>query len=155
MSTVLARPSDTGSVQDGFTPHPVQWTGAKVVWRRSHRAFSDLSLSSRNVPNRYTFPCPYCPERNFDQEGLVEHCKLSHSMDTRSVVGRTFFFLMIGKNCKLTEELQDSHSECLYAFHRFMNYHQCLTALLWCPHTPDLSVKASPCCPLGALCPLL
>uniref|UniRef100_A0A5F8APM1 Ring finger protein 114 n=1 Tax=Macaca mulatta TaxID=9544 RepID=A0A5F8APM1_MACMU len=39
-----------------------------------------------NVPNRYTFPCPYCPEKNFDQEGLVEHCKLFHSTDTKSVV---------------------------------------------------------------------
>ncbi|XP_036178390.1 E3 ubiquitin-protein ligase RNF114 isoform X3 [Myotis myotis] len=46
----------------------------------------DVSLQSRNVPNRYTFPCPYCPEKNFDQEGLVEHCKLSHSTDTKSVV---------------------------------------------------------------------
>ncbi|MBZ3878104.1 E3 ubiquitin-protein ligase RNF114 [Sciurus carolinensis] len=46
----------------------------------------DASLQPRNVPNRYTFPCPYCPEKNFDQEGLVEHCKLSHSTDTKSVV---------------------------------------------------------------------
>ncbi|XP_062954433.1 E3 ubiquitin-protein ligase RNF114 isoform X1 [Cynocephalus volans] len=45
----------------------------------------DASLQPRNVPNRYTFPCPYCPEKNFDQEGLVEHCKLSHSMDTKPV----------------------------------------------------------------------
>lgn len=46
----------------------------------------DVSLQPRNVPNRYTFPCPYCPEKNFDQEGLVEHCKLFHSTDTKSVV---------------------------------------------------------------------
>lgn len=46
----------------------------------------DASLQPRNVPNRYTFPCPYCPEKNFDQEGLVEHCKLCHSTDTKSVV---------------------------------------------------------------------
>ncbi|XP_063140301.1 E3 ubiquitin-protein ligase RNF114 isoform X2 [Rattus norvegicus] len=46
----------------------------------------DASLQQRNVPNRYTFPCPYCPEKNFDQEGLVEHCKLTHSTDTKSVV---------------------------------------------------------------------
>ncbi|KFO35880.1 RING finger protein 114 [Fukomys damarensis] len=46
----------------------------------------DASLQPRNIPNRYTFPCPYCPEKNFDQEGLVEHCKLSHSTDTKSVV---------------------------------------------------------------------
>ncbi|MBW02485.1 E3 ubiquitin-protein ligase-like protein, partial [Eschrichtius robustus] len=46
----------------------------------------DVSLQPRNVPNRYTFPCPYCPEKNFDQEGLVEHCKLFHSTDTKSVM---------------------------------------------------------------------
>ncbi|EDL06516.1 zinc finger protein 313, isoform CRA_a, partial [Mus musculus] len=46
----------------------------------------DASLQPRNIPNRYTFPCPYCPEKNFDQEGLVEHCKLTHSTDTKSVV---------------------------------------------------------------------
>uniref|UniRef100_A0A2K5EIE4 RING-type E3 ubiquitin transferase n=1 Tax=Aotus nancymaae TaxID=37293 RepID=A0A2K5EIE4_AOTNA len=47
---------------------------------------NDASLQPRNIPNRYTFPCPYCPEKNFDQEGLVEHCKLFHSVDTKSVV---------------------------------------------------------------------
>ncbi|KAM9063945.1 E3 ubiquitin-protein ligase RNF114-like isoform 1-T1 [Sarcophilus harrisii] len=41
---------------------------------------------SRNIPNRFTFPCPYCPEKNFDQEGLAEHCKMYHSTDTKSVV---------------------------------------------------------------------
>ncbi|KAF3815817.1 hypothetical protein GH733_016251 [Mirounga leonina] len=45
----------------------------------------DASLQPRNVPNRHTFLCPYCPE-NFDQEGLGEHCKLSHSTNTKSVV---------------------------------------------------------------------
>ncbi|KAJ7413361.1 Protein snail Sna [Willisornis vidua] len=42
--------------------------------------------STRNFPNRFTFPCPYCSERNFDQEGLVEHCKALHSMDAKQVV---------------------------------------------------------------------
>ncbi|OXB79228.1 UNVERIFIED_CONTAM: hypothetical protein H355_013149 [Colinus virginianus] len=37
-------------------------------------------------PNRFTFPCPYCSEKNFDQEGLVEHCKTLHSRDARQVV---------------------------------------------------------------------
>ena len=49
-------------------------------------ATKDASLQPRNVPNRYTSPCPYCPEKNFDQKGLVEHCKFSHSTDTKSVV---------------------------------------------------------------------
>ncbi|NXJ16094.1 RN114 ligase, partial [Odontophorus gujanensis] len=40
----------------------------------------------RNFPNRFTFPCPYCSEKNFDQEGLVEHCKTLHSKDARQVV---------------------------------------------------------------------
>uniref|UniRef100_A0A8C3LHK9 RING-type E3 ubiquitin transferase n=1 Tax=Chrysolophus pictus TaxID=9089 RepID=A0A8C3LHK9_CHRPC len=42
--------------------------------------------NARNFPNRFTFPCPYCSEKNFDQEGLVEHCKTLHSMDARQVV---------------------------------------------------------------------
>lgn len=50
------------------------------------KGLSALFLPPRNVPNRYTFPCPYCAEKNFDQEGLVEHCKLTHSTDTKSVV---------------------------------------------------------------------
>ncbi|XP_058266501.1 E3 ubiquitin-protein ligase RNF114 isoform X2 [Hemibagrus wyckioides] len=39
-----------------------------------------------SVPNRYTFICPYCSCPNFDQEGLVEHCKSLHSGDPRQVV---------------------------------------------------------------------
>ncbi|NXY88120.1 RN114 ligase, partial [Alcedo cyanopectus] len=42
--------------------------------------------NTRNFPNRFTFPCPYCSEKNFDQEGLVEHCKTLHSMDAKQVV---------------------------------------------------------------------
>lgn len=62
----------------------VQWLECGKVLRGFF--FFSCRSSSRNVPNRYTFPCPYCPEKNFDQEGLVEHCKLSHSTDTKSVV---------------------------------------------------------------------
>lgn len=62
------------------------WSCMEMHWQ----VFSLFLWSSRNVPNRYTFPCPYCPEKNFDQEGLVEHCKLSHSTDTKSVVRETF-----------------------------------------------------------------
>ncbi|XP_026880319.1 E3 ubiquitin-protein ligase RNF114 [Electrophorus electricus] len=40
----------------------------------------------RSVPNRHTFPCPYCSEQNFDQDGLVEHCNSQHAQDPRPVV---------------------------------------------------------------------
>lgn len=83
---------------------------AEVSWTCTHRGvflFPCLS-SSRNIPNRYTFPCPYCPEKNFDQEGLVEHCKLSHSTDTKSVVRVTFFFnTFYGKKSDLWKKLQE------------------------------------------------
>ncbi|XP_020635153.1 E3 ubiquitin-protein ligase RNF114 [Pogona vitticeps] len=46
----------------------------------------DPSQDARSVPNRFTFPCPYCSERNLDQEGLVEHCRKYHSMDAKRVV---------------------------------------------------------------------
>ncbi|XP_028926728.1 E3 ubiquitin-protein ligase RNF114 [Ornithorhynchus anatinus] len=49
-------------------------------------ASKDVSLQLRDVPNRFTFPCPYCSEKNLDQEGLVEHCKRDHSLDAKSVV---------------------------------------------------------------------
>ncbi|XP_051515855.1 E3 ubiquitin-protein ligase RNF114-like [Myxocyprinus asiaticus] len=39
-----------------------------------------------SVPNRYTFTCPFCNQRNFDQDGLVEHCTSKHAHDPRSVV---------------------------------------------------------------------
>ncbi|NXW20077.1 RN114 ligase, partial [Circaetus pectoralis] len=47
---------------------------------------SVLHVVYLNFPNRFTFPCPYCSEKNFDQEGLVEHCKTLHSMDAKQVV---------------------------------------------------------------------
>ena len=73
-------------------------TVVEMMWKGAHRGVSSFFLpsSSRSVPNRYTFPCPYCPEKNFDQEGLVEHCKLSHSTDTKSVVRETEFFCFVG-----------------------------------------------------------
>ncbi|XP_051947340.1 E3 ubiquitin-protein ligase RNF114-like [Xyrauchen texanus] len=39
-----------------------------------------------SVPNRFTFTCPYCNQRNFDQDGLVEHCTSKHSHDPHPVV---------------------------------------------------------------------
>uniref|UniRef100_A0A8C0UIN6 RING-type E3 ubiquitin transferase n=1 Tax=Cyanistes caeruleus TaxID=156563 RepID=A0A8C0UIN6_CYACU len=44
------------------------------------------AVTKESFPNRFTFPCPYCSEKNFDQEGLVEHCKALHSMDAKQVV---------------------------------------------------------------------
>jgi hypothetical protein len=63
-----------------------------VQFETVERSQGALFSLPRNIPNRYTFPCPYCPEKNFDQEGLVEHCKLTHSTDTKSVVRIGFFF---------------------------------------------------------------
>lgn len=52
--------------------------GVKVITK-------DVTLRPKNVPSRYIFPCP-CYLENFDRGGLVEHCQLIHSMDTKSVV---------------------------------------------------------------------
>ncbi|XP_064420576.1 E3 ubiquitin-protein ligase RNF114 [Latimeria chalumnae] len=49
-------------------------------------ASKDQPANARSIPNRYTFACPYCNEKNFDQEGLAEHCTKCHSMDGRQVV---------------------------------------------------------------------
>ncbi|KAK2151473.1 hypothetical protein LSH36_362g04047 [Paralvinella palmiformis] len=32
----------------------------------------------RDVPNRATFQCPYCQERNLSIEGLLKHCNSQH-----------------------------------------------------------------------------
>ncbi|XP_053309473.1 E3 ubiquitin-protein ligase RNF114 [Spea bombifrons] len=39
-----------------------------------------------DVPNRFTFTCPYCREQNLDQEGLVDHCRKQHFSDPTPVV---------------------------------------------------------------------
>ncbi|XP_075032564.1 E3 ubiquitin-protein ligase RNF114 [Mixophyes fleayi] len=44
------------------------------------------SKHTRDVPNRFTFVCPYCREQNLDQEGLVDHCKKYHFTDSTPVV---------------------------------------------------------------------
>ncbi|XP_043945876.1 E3 ubiquitin-protein ligase RNF114 [Protopterus annectens] len=49
-------------------------------------ATKEQRSDTRNVPNRFTFTCPYCSEKNLDQEALVEHCCKYHSMDARQVV---------------------------------------------------------------------
>ncbi|XP_018425646.1 PREDICTED: E3 ubiquitin-protein ligase RNF114 [Nanorana parkeri] len=46
----------------------------------------DQSPQAKDVPNRFTFICPYCQEQNLDQEGLVDHCKKFHFSDPTPVV---------------------------------------------------------------------
>ncbi|KAE8576290.1 hypothetical protein XENTR_v10004135 [Xenopus tropicalis] len=53
--------------------------GIKAV-KKSH------SQETGDVPNRFTFTCPYCQEQNLAQEGLVDHCKRFHMSDPTPVV---------------------------------------------------------------------
>lgn len=46
----------------------------------------DKSAHAKDVPNRFTFNCPYCQEQNLDQEGLVDHCRKYHYSDPTPVV---------------------------------------------------------------------
>ncbi|KAM8946422.1 E3 ubiquitin-protein ligase RNF114 [Pelodytes ibericus] len=46
----------------------------------------DQTPQTRDVPNRFTFICPYCREQNLDQEGLVDHCRRYHFSDPTPVV---------------------------------------------------------------------
>ncbi|XP_075427380.1 E3 ubiquitin-protein ligase RNF114-like [Ascaphus truei] len=41
---------------------------------------------ARDVPNRFTFTCPYCRVQNLDQDGLVDHCRKYHFTDPTPVV---------------------------------------------------------------------
>ncbi|XP_056403882.1 E3 ubiquitin-protein ligase RNF114 [Hyla sarda] len=53
--------------------------GIKSVKKEQSQVASD-------VPNRFTFVCPYCRQQNLDQEGLVEHCNKFHFSDPTPVV---------------------------------------------------------------------
>ncbi|KAM9296204.1 E3 ubiquitin-protein ligase RNF114 [Gastrophryne carolinensis] len=53
--------------------------GVKAVTR-------EQSSNTKDVPNRFTFICPYCQQQNLDQEGLVDHCRKLHFSDPASVV---------------------------------------------------------------------
>ncbi|CAH2303273.1 E3 ubiquitin- ligase RNF114 [Pelobates cultripes] len=51
--------------------------------------------NAKNVPNRFTFVCPYCKEHNLDQDGLVDHCRKYHFSDPTPVV-RVSDLLILG-----------------------------------------------------------
>lgn len=38
------------------------------------------------VPNRFTFKCPYCPLEHLDQDALVKHCNQTHYNERSQVV---------------------------------------------------------------------
>ncbi|XP_040187313.1 E3 ubiquitin-protein ligase RNF114 [Rana temporaria] len=46
----------------------------------------DKSAHAKDIPNRFTFVCPYCQKQNLDQEGLVDHCRNYHHNDLTPVV---------------------------------------------------------------------
>uniref|UniRef100_A0A8D0BCG8 E3 ubiquitin-protein ligase RNF114 n=1 Tax=Salvator merianae TaxID=96440 RepID=A0A8D0BCG8_SALMN len=80
----------------------------------------DPPQDNRSVPNRFTFPCPYCSERNLDQEGLVEHCRKHHSMDAKRVVCPICASMPWGdpnyRSANFMEHLQRRHQFCYDTF---------------------------------------
>uniref|UniRef100_A0A2D4NW73 RING-type E3 ubiquitin transferase n=2 Tax=Micrurus surinamensis TaxID=129470 RepID=A0A2D4NW73_MICSU len=79
--------------------------------------------NTRSVPNRFTFPCPYCGEKNLDQEGLVEHCKSYHSNDTKRVVCPICASMPWGdphyRSANFMEHLQRRHQ---FSYDTFVDY---------------------------------
>lgn len=49
-------------------------------------SFFSLGLGVHTRPNIYTFPCPYCPNKNLDREDLLRHVLGLHKDDTAKVV---------------------------------------------------------------------
>ncbi|XP_054837888.1 E3 ubiquitin-protein ligase RNF114 [Eublepharis macularius] len=83
----------------------------------------DPPQDTRSVPNRFTFPCPYCNERNLDQEGLVEHCRKYHSMDAKRVVCPICASMPWGdpsyRSANFMEHLQRRHR---FSYDTFVDY---------------------------------
>ncbi|XP_060691991.1 E3 ubiquitin-protein ligase RNF114 [Hemiscyllium ocellatum] len=42
-------------------------------------SMKDQHPSLSNVPNRFTFTCPFCNAKNLDQDSLIEHCSTNHT----------------------------------------------------------------------------
>ncbi|XP_007909998.1 E3 ubiquitin-protein ligase RNF114 [Callorhinchus milii] len=49
-------------------------------------SMKDQHPSLSNVPNRFTFTCPFCNAKNLDQDGLVEHCITKHTGELGKMV---------------------------------------------------------------------
>ncbi|XP_044296238.1 E3 ubiquitin-protein ligase RNF114 [Varanus komodoensis] len=83
----------------------------------------DPPQDTRSIPNRFTFPCPYCNERNLDQEGLVEHCRKYHSMDAKRVVCPICASMPWGdpnyRSANFMEHLQRRHQ---FSYDTFVDY---------------------------------
>nr|XP_060628111.1 E3 ubiquitin-protein ligase RNF114 [Anolis sagrei ordinatus] len=83
----------------------------------------DPQQDTRSIPNRFTFTCPYCNEKNLDQEGLVEHCRKYHSMDAKRVVCPICASMPWGdpnyRSANFMEHLQRRHQ---FSYDTFVDY---------------------------------
>jgi RING finger protein 166 len=90
-----AKPGAAPNQQQQYSSLRSQHSSQSNQSNSSRSAASSAASSARSTgstngnrayTNRFTFKCPYCEEKNFSANGLINHCNLNHKDDEPNVV---------------------------------------------------------------------